>query len=385
MTRTTPPSPPRPAPRARLAAALTLSLGAAVALSLGACKRGDADARAESAPKPLVVGTENVAVVRPDRIETGPAISGSLQAEQEATLRAQVAGAIVETYAEQGQRVAAGQLLAKIDDTAIRDAYLSARSAVTSAQASLDVARREAERAETLLKAGAIAEREAENARRALTTAQAAFADARARYVAQEKQLEYTKITAPFEGAVSARQVSAGDVVQPGTALYTVVDPTTMRLEASVPAEQITSVKPGQPVSFTVSGYPGRAFAGRISRVSPSADPTTGQVRIYVSIPNTGRALVAGLFAEGRVATDARDALVVPATAVNLRGLTPSVMRIKNGRAQRADVAVGVQDAATERVEIRSGLAAGDTVLLGAAQAVNPGTPVQVAVVRDKP
>jgi multidrug efflux pump subunit AcrA (membrane-fusion protein) len=122
-----------------------------------------------------------------------------------------------------------------------------------------------------------------------------------------------------------------------------------------------------------------------VSRINPVADPATRQVRIYASIPNTGRTLVAGLFAQGHVATDARDALVVPANAVNLRGLSPTVMRIKNGKAQRTDVAVGVQDQATERVEIRTGLAAGDTVLLGAAQAVNPGTPVQVAAVKDRP
>jgi RND family efflux transporter MFP subunit len=254
---------------------------------------------------------------------------------------------------------------------------------VTSAQASLDVARREAERAETLLKAGAIAEREAENARRALTAAQAAFADARARLAAQEQQLGYTKITAPFEGTVSARQVSAGDVVQPGTALYTVVDPTTMRLEASVPAEQITAVKPGQPVRFTVSGYPGRAFAGRISRVSPSADPATGQVKIYVSIPNTGRALVAGLFAEGRVASEAHDGLVIPAGAVDERGVAPTATRLKNGRVEKVAVQLGIRDQATETVEITAGLSAGDTVLVGAAQGINAGTPVRVGTVAE--
>ena len=95
---------------------------------------------------------------------------------------------------------------------------------------------------------------------------------------------------APFDGIVSERAVSAGDVVQPGSPLFTVVDPSSMRLEAAVPADALTAVAVGTPVEFTVSGLPGRTFRGRVERVNPVADPATRQVRVYVGIPNAARA-----------------------------------------------------------------------------------------------
>ena len=110
------------------------------------------------------------------------------------------------------------------------------------------------------------------------------------------------------------------------------------------------------PVEFTVNAYPGRTFTGRVERINPAADPTTRQVRIYVAIPNTGGRLVSGLFADGRVATDARSAVVAPRNALDVRGLRPTAVRLKNGRAERVEVELGLEDEATERVEIRSGL-----------------------------
>ena len=153
-----------------------------------------------------------------------------------------------------------------------------------------------------------------------------------------------------------------------------------MRLEASVPADQLSLIRVGVPVTFTVSGYPGRDFVGHIVRVNPTADPTTRQVRIYVSIPNAGRALVGGLFATGRISTSARIGLVVPASAVDVRGTAPFVMRIKGGKAERVPVQLGLNDRTSETYEILSGLQAGDTLLLGAAQGISPGTPVKVTM-----
>jgi RND family efflux transporter MFP subunit len=153
-----------------------------------------------------------------------------------------------------------------------------------------------------------------------------------------------------------------------------------MRLEASVPAEQLSLIHVGVPVNFTVSGYPGRQFVGHIVRVNPTADPTTRQVRIYVSIPNAGRALVGGLFASGRVSTATKMGLVVPATAVDVRGTSPTVTRVKGGKAERVQVQIGLTDKSSETTEILAGLSAGDTLLLGAAQGITPGTPVKVTL-----
>jgi RND family efflux transporter MFP subunit len=291
----------------------------------------------------------------------------------------------VQTFADVGQRVPAGTILARLDDRAIRDAYLSAQTGVVMGQNAYSVAQRELERAQTLAKAGAIAERNVEMARNAATSASAQLAAARAQLANAEKQLGYTQIRAPFDGVISQRQVSAGDVVSPGGALFTVVNPASMRLEASVPAGQLAAVRIGLPVEFSVNGYPNRRFAGRITRISPTADPATGQVQIVATLPNAGNTLVGGLFAEGRVASETRTAPVVPAGAVDERGIRPSVMRVKGGRVERAEVELGIRDEATETIEVRSGVAAGDTVLLGAARGISPGMPVKISAVTDAP
>ena len=364
---------------------MTIAMAAlAVTTMLAGCRDGGSDASAEPTTPTVTVGRENIALVREEQVETGPTISGSLQAEREATVRAQVSGPVVATYAEQGQRVSAGTLLAKLDDAAFRDAYLSARSGVTSAQTAASNAQREMDRAEKLVEAGAIAERDVEQARSANQQAQSLLADAKARLTNAEETLKRTEIRAPFDGVVSTRSVSAGDVVQPGGALYTVVDPSSMRLEASVPAEQLGAVKLGAPVSFAVNGYPEKSFSGRVTRINPTADPVTRQVTLLVSIPNAGNRLVAGLFAEGRVASETHTGLVVPASAVDERGVRPAVTRIKDGRVQRVDVQIGLRDAASETIEVIGGLAPNDTILLGAAQSLEVNTPIRVQVPSDR-
>ena len=248
----------------------------------------------------------------------------------------------------------------------------------------MQVAEREAQRAEALSKAGAIAERQRDQARNALIAAQSMAADARARLANAQKQLEKTVIKAPFTGVVSARTVNAGDFVSPGTAAFTIINPSTMRLEASVSAEALSAVRLGAPVEFMVNGYGNRRFVGRISSINPVADPATRQVRVIATIPNQGGTLVSGLFAEGRVASEAHTSPVVPAGAVDERGVRPSVMRLKGGKVEKAEVTVGIRDMTTETVEITSGLTPGDTVLLGAARGISAGTKVKVSSPSDR-
>ena len=357
-------------------------LTGALLLVAGACRRGDANA--EPAPNDaVVIGPENITVVRAEEIRTGPAISGSLAPETDATIRSEITAPVVQTLIEQGQRVQKGQLLLRLDDAAIRDVVLSARSAVITAQNNLEVAQREVERNDALLKAGAIAERNVEQSRAQATGARAQLANAQAQLASAQKQLDHTRITAPFSGIVSARPANTGDVVSPGTALITVVDPSTMRLEASVPAEALSDVRLGAPVDFTVNGYPDRHFTGRVSRINPIADPATRQVRIIVSLPNREGTLVGGLFADGRVSSETRHAPVLPTAAVDERGLRPTVVLLKNGKAQKQEVQLGIRDASTETVEITAGLGAGDTVLLGAARGISAGTPLRVSAPTD--
>ncbi|HZD85072.1 MAG TPA: efflux RND transporter periplasmic adaptor subunit, partial [Gemmatimonadaceae bacterium] len=347
---------------------------------VNACSKSDKVSAAETAKlETMVVGPENITVASNGSIMTGPSISGTLEPDREAVLRAQVSGSVLQTYADQGQAVNAGTVLARIDASGIQDAYTSARAGLVSARNAADVAAKDLARNEKLLTAGAIAERDIDQSRRASIAAQAALEDANSRLATAEKAYRSTTVTAPFSGVISERPVSAGDVVQPGTALFTVVDPSSMRLEASVPAEQLASIRIGVPVNFTVSGYPGREFVGRITRINPTADPTTRQVRIYVSIPNEGRALVGGLFANGRMSTATKMGLVVPQSAVDVRSSIPSVMRVKQGKVEKVQVKIGLTDKTSETIEVLSGLQPGDTLLMGAAMGITPGTPVRIS------
>jgi RND family efflux transporter MFP subunit len=332
------------------------------------------------------VGKENVATVATETISTGPLISGTLMAEREATVRAEVSGSVLQVTAQEGQSVRRGQLLARIEDQALGDAVASAQSAVRSAEQALQLAEREASRSEALVKGGAIAERELDTARNSVTAAQAQLEDARSRLAAARKQLDNLTVRAPLDGVVAARPANAGDVVSPGTELYRIIDPRSMRLEAAVPSEALSAIRIGLPVQFEVRGYPEQKFEGRIERISPAADPVTRQVSIFVTIPNAAGRLVAGLFAEGRVAQESRRTLVVPISAVNTDDAKAAwVLRVGSGKAERVPVTLGIRDDETERVEITSGVNEGDRLLVGPAQAITPGTPLQIGEAPAKP
>jgi RND family efflux transporter MFP subunit len=347
-------------------------------LVMAACNQ-ESDAAQEKAPEVLTLGPEAAAVVQQEEIRTGPQLSGSLSAEREAQVRAQVGGQVLAVYADQGQAVRAGQTLARIDAAAIRDAATSAQTGVASAQTSLEVARRNYERAQTLNQAGAMSDRDLEIARAQLSQAQAQAAGARSTQASARKQLGNTEVRSPISGVVSMRPVGAGDIVQPGAALFTVVDPQSMRLEASVPADQLGQLRIGSTVRFTVNGYPGRTFSGTVQRISPAADPATRQVPVVVTIPNGQGALVAGLFAEGRVESTVRQGIMVPASAVDERGVTAGVLRLRAGKVERVPVTLGLRDPESERVEVSGGVAAGDTLLIGPAIGTAPGTPVRIS------
>jgi RND family efflux transporter MFP subunit len=350
-----------------------------VAALLAAACNGGADRHPAAAVEPpaVQIGAENVVIVRRDEIVAGPLISGELRAAREATVRAELTGPVTQVTVEEGQAVRRGALLGRIEAQQLDDTRRSAESAVRSAEAQLDVARREAARTESLVKAGALAVRDLELARSNVTVAEAQLDDAKSRLVSAQTQLADTVIYAPISGIVSDRAVDAGDVVSPGTALFTIIDPSSMRLEASAPSSAVGALRVGAPVRFSVRGYE-QTFEGSIQRINPQADPATRQVPIYVSIPNGGGRLVAGLFAEGRVVTQAAEGLVAPSNAVNVAAGAPWVLRVSGGRTERVQVVLGLRDDRTERVLIAQGVAEGDILLRGPAQGITPGTPVRV-------
>lgn len=357
---------------------LALTMVALGAIALTGCGRGGDAKAAQKDGGPTIVGAESAYKVEKQQISTGPRISGSLEAKKLAVLRAETAGSVTEVKAELGDAVKAGQVLARIEDTALRDAFSSAQSGLVSAEQEASLSQKQLERTQSLVKAGALSARDLELAQSAATSATARLSDARARAAASKKQLDAATVQAPFAGVVSQRAVNQGDVVAPGAPLFSVIDPSSMRLSASFPSDEVGLISVGKEVQFEVRGYPNQTFTGQIERIAPAADPATRQIPVLVSIPNEGGRLIAGLFAEGRVAVQSRDTLVVPFAAIDTEGSEPHVLRVKDGKTEAVKVKLGLRDERSERAEVLAGLNPGDVVLTGAARTLAPGTPVEL-------
>lgn len=340
---------------------------------------GGAEEETAGAPPPAVLSSSDVAVATLDTIASGPRLAGTLEPAEKAVLRAEAAGSVLEVNVELGQTVTKGELLGRIEASGTGALWQSAKSGVTSAEQELRNADRDLDRTRRLAAAGAVSPRDLEVSESQFSGAQARLEAARAQQSSAGEQLGRTTLRSPIDGVVSERAVSVGDIVSPGSPMFTVIEPSSLRLEGSVPATAVGTLQIGTPVTFEVQGYPGRTIDGTVERISPAVDPATRQIPVLVTIPNEGRdALVAGLFAEGRVATERRQGLVVPADAVDTSGPIPTVLRVKEGMAERVEVGLGVHDVAGELYEVTSGLEAGDTVILGGARDVAPGSPVRM-------
>jgi RND family efflux transporter MFP subunit len=347
------------------------------AFATAACNRtapGQQAATEEAAP--IRVGPENVVHVRQEIIHSGPRLSGSLEPREQARIRAEVPGAVTHVGAELGQRVKKGQILARIEDIALQNAYASAQSALQSAKITLENANRQAGRAERLYATGALSQADLETAQSQKTAADAQVAQAQALLTQARKQLQAATVESPMDGVISEKEVSQGDIVAMGSPLVTVIDPSSMRLEAAIPSEELAALKVGTRVDFEVRGFPGQTFRGTIEHVAPAVDPETRQITTLVDIPNPGGKLLAGLFAEGRIGATRKETLVVPIAAIDTVEHPPSVLRITNGKVERVTVKLGLQDPQTERVEIQGPIREGDRLLSGAAKEIAPGTKV---------
>lgn len=342
-----------------------------------ACGR-DAAPEAAGPPPPVTVDKGAVARVAIMEMQTGPRISGQLAPAREATARAEVGGSITSLNVEEGRAVSRGAAVGRIEARDLQAAVSSARTGVASAQTALTIATTEASRVASLVRGGAMAQRDLDMANNAVAGARAQLAAAQARLTSANQQISDTVLRAPISGIVSTRTANTGDVVAPGTPLFTVIDPSSMRLEASVQSDQLAMLRVGAPVQFEVRGYPGQPFTGRIERISPAADPVTRQVSIFVTIPNTGGRLIGGLFAEGRVNAEAHRALVVPIDALDESGATPAVSRVRDNKVERVQVTAGKRDDERGVVEITAGLNEGDLVLVGAVKSIAAGTTVTV-------
>ncbi|KQN77421.1 secretion protein HlyD [Duganella sp. Leaf61] len=343
-------------------------LAIAVATALAGCNKSAEEAKkkeaaAKAANITLQVASEDTLVVQSSGLASGPVITGSIQPERRADLRAEVSAIVLQVLKENGEPVKKGDVLLRLDETSIRDNVNSAEEAARAAQQSLDQTQRMLERQTTLRSSGMVSSQALEDVELRRNTAQSELAAAKSRLVTARQQLGRTVVRAPFDGIVSERKVSNGDTAQVGKELVKVIDPASMRFEGTVSADKIGVVKVGQPVLFRVNGYPGQNFAGTVKRVDPAANAVTRQVEVLVSFAGPAQPRVAGLYAEGRVEAQVNAALTVPQAALVQAGDVNYVWRVKNGVMNKAMLGIGTRDERTGNWQVLSGLAAGDTIM----------------------
>ena len=362
-------------------------LAVLVTAALGACGRpgsGDkAPDKATAAAKPptvLLLAPEDLRTLNTSLLATGPVVSGSLQPERRADLRAEVGAIVQQVLKENGEAVNSGDLLVRLDDTAIRDSLASAEAAVRAASQTLEQSERQVQRLKTLQTQGMMSMQGLEDAEGRRNNAQSELVAARGRVVAARQQLRRTEVRAPFSGLVSERQVSAGDTAQVGKELLKIIDPRSMRFEGLVSADRMHELKLGQTVGFRVNGYPQQEFAGRVRRIDAAANATTRQVAVIVGFADPATApRVAGLFAEGRVETGGGQALMLAAGSIQRTGESAYVWRLKGSAIEKVTVKLGQRDPRSGDHAVISGLAAGDRVLRNPGSSLSEGQKFELA------
>jgi len=357
----------------------------AIAASLAACGKDSAkgpEQAKDNKPAQLSVAPEDVLTVSSGAIASGPVITGSIQPERRADLRAEVSAIVLQVLKENGEPVRRGDVLVRLDETSIRDTLTSAEDAQRAAGLALDQANRQVERLKTLSASGMTSMKALDDAEMARNNALSELSASKSRVATARQQLARTTVRAPFDGIVSERKVSNGDTATVGKELVKVIDPSSMRFEGAVSADSISTVKIGQPVKFRVNGYGDQLFAGTVRRIDPAANPVTRQVEVLVSFADNAQPRVAGLYAEGRVDAASSDALMLPESALVRQGDSNYTWRIKDKTLARVNLVIGARDPRTGNFEVKQGLAAGDIVLRAPTSNLKEGQKVDMAASR---
>jgi RND family efflux transporter MFP subunit len=202
-----------------------------------------------------------------------------------------------------------------------------------------------------------------EASRNAATQRYRAYQASLARVTLARKALADTSVRAPFSGVVVERRVSTGDYVTRGQVVATVVRIDPLRIELSIPEQDVSRIAAGQPVTFRVDAYPDRQFAGTVRYISPALRPDQRAMVIEAVVPNPDATLKPGLFATAEIAEPGRrTAVLVPRAALREVGSTRRVFAVVDGRLEDRIVTLG--QAVGDRVVVTTGVAAGDVVAL---------------------
>lgn len=330
---------------------------------LTACGKGPATEAGKPAPAALVLSAEDVLTMGLGEHASGPVITGTIQPERRADLRAEVSAVVLQVLKENGETVRKGDLIVRLDDTAIRDSLASAEEAARASGQSFEQAERQLQRQKTLQAQGMTSMQGLEDAEVRRNNAQSDLVAAKARVVTARQQMQRTEVRAPFDGIVSERKVSPGDTAQIGKELVKVIDPRSLRFEGLVTADRMSELKVGQKVFFRVNGYAQSDFEGKVRRIAPAANAATRQVELLVDFAGAQQPGVAGLYAEGRVQTQTLSALMISDGALTREGDQAFAWRINGNKLAKTALKLGARDERLGQYVVVAGLKAGDLIL----------------------
>ena len=354
----------------------SLVLGALV-LGLGGCSNADGQPKGEGGgggggqgggePPPMTV---EVVVARADTVVDAIIATGQIEAIQSIELRSEIQGRIAEILVREGREVGQGTALFKVDDAELR-------AEVDRAEAERDLARQSLARTRDLLEQKASSQSELERA-------EATSRSTEAQLQLLKVRLDRTTVRAPFGGVVGQRFVSIGDYVTTDTRLATVQTVSPQRAVFQVPERYADRLKVGQQVTFRVAAIPGKEFEAKVDFVDPTVQLPGRTILVKAVVPNRGRELQAGMFIEARLATAVRPGAVVIAedAVLPLQGAN-FVWVAASGKAARRQVELGVRTPGF--VEARSGVEAGEQVVVAGQERLSEGAPLAPKVMDRTP
>jgi membrane fusion protein (multidrug efflux system) len=338
-----------------------LALVAALAIAGCAGCSGSAPS-AKSGPAASAPLAVHVVAARGRTVDRSIDLTGSLLAENEATIAAEVEGRVTEVRVDLGSRVAQGDVLARLD----RDMLAAS---LRQAEARLRSASVDEERARKLSAEGVVSPQEYGRLATVLEVARAERDLARIR-------LEHSTVTAPTAGAVTARLVDAGDYARIGSPLFTIVADRVLRLRGEVPERFVPELALGLDMRGDVDAVPGLTVRGRVARLNAALDPKNRTLTIEAEIDNRDGALKPGYFVRGSILTQRGvETVSVPASAVFSFAGVAHVYVMSEGQARTREVELGQR--LEDDVEILSGLRAGEPVITSGLARLYEGAPVE--------
>lgn len=312
---------------------------------------------------PAVAAPFATAQVELRPVDAGYTAEAVVEAGRQATVAAQVAGRILELKWDAGDTVKQGQVLVRIDDSEARPSIAGNQAQVAQAQANLINAQAQYERTQKLVAKKFISQSALDQAKAGYEAAQAQVAAARAGVAQASATRNFSTIVAPFSGLVSARLAQAGDMASLGRELMTLFDPATLRVVASIPQEKIDQIRKSGRGSIELPAL-GRWVEATSITVLPEADSRTHISRVRLELPKDAAGLYPGMFARAHFATGQASKLLVPAKAVIRRSEVTGVYVVaKDGSVQFRQVRLG-ETQPGDRLEVLSGLEAGETVAM---------------------